>query len=664
MPLYPPRRRSGRIGAVSAAALALVCSLAGVAMAAPGDLDPAFSGDGKVITDVTGYENIAGMVVQPDGKIVTVGDGYFDDTSGDFVLVRYNTDGSLDTSFGGDGIVTTDFDVNNEEARALALQPDGKIVAVGGSTSIAGTGAWASARYNSDGSLDTTYGDGGRALTDPDVDTIDTAEAVAVQPNGALVLGGSSFGRWTVARLTPAGGPDTSFGGDGIVITDFGGGACCGVSDLALQSDGRIVAAGSASGFALARYNADGSLDTGFDGDGRVTTGFGTSAEGVALQSDGKIVTAGAAGNAFAVMRFTANGAPDTTFDGDGRATTSFGPEYTWVADMALQSDGRIVAAGQYAGEFALARFNAGGSLDTDFSGDGRLTTDFGGVSEQATSVALQADGKILAGGVAGEANSLNADRAVARYLGGGGSEPPLPPADLLSVTKAGTTTVSIGDQATYTVTVTNTSTTTTATGVTLTDTLTGVAGTLLSVTPGPGQGSCTVTSTSANCALSSLAPGARVTVTVVAEPRATGTLSDRATASAAQSDPVPANNTATATTTVNNARGCTIIGTSGADTLTGGYFNDVICALSGNDIVRAGYGNDTVHAGPGNDNVDGGHGGDTLNGNTGNDTLTGYYGDDRLNTVDGVSGNDTANGGFGTDTCTTDPGDTRLSCP
>ncbi|WP_329385251.1 calcium-binding protein [Streptomyces sp. NBC_01351] len=666
MPLYSPRRRAGRIGTVTAAGLALVLSLPGVATAAPGDLDLAFGGgDGKVVTDVSGFENIAGMAVQPDGKIVTVGDGYFDETSGDFVVVRHNADGTPDTTFGGgDGIVNTDFDINNDEARAVALQPDGKIVVVGGSTSWGGYGTWASARYNTDGSPDTTYGDGGKALTEIDVDAIETAMAVVVQPNGALVLGGSSFGRWTVARLTPTGNPDPSFDGDGIVITDFGGSACCGVSDLALQPDGRIVAAGGASaGFTLTRYNTDGSLDATFDGDGRVSPGFGSYVRGVALQPDGKIVAAGAAGNLFALARFTANGAPDTTFDGDGRVTTNFGPENGGAADVALQSDGRIVAAGFYASDFALARYNTNGSPDPDFNLDGRLTTDFGGVEDQATSVALQSDGKIVAAGLAGEAISSSADRAVARYLGGGGSEPPPPPADLLSVTKAGTTTASIGDQATYTVTVTNTHTTTTATGVTLTDTLTG-PGTLLSATPGAGQGTCTVTGGGANCSLGALAPGARATVTLVAEPRGTGTLTDRATVSATQTDPVLANNTATATTTVNNARGCTIIGTSGADTLNGGYFNDVICALSGNDVIRPGYGNDTVHAGPGNDNVDGGFGNDSLNGGTGNDTLTGNYGNDVLNTADGVAGNDTANGGSGTDTCTTDPGDTRLSCP
>ncbi|MEV7522150.1 calcium-binding protein [Streptomyces sp. NPDC091371] len=661
MPLYPSRRRAGRVGAVTAAGLALVLSLPAVATAAPGDLDPAFSGDGKVITDVTGYETTGGMVVQPDGKIVTIGRANFEETSTDFALVRYNTDGGLDPSFGGDGIVTTDFDIGNDEGAAVALQPDGKIVAVGGTANESGNGAWLAARYNTDGSLDTDFGTGGKVVTEIDPDAIETALAVAVQPDGKIVAGGESIGVWSLARYNANGSLDTGFGAGGKVTTEIEGGCCDGVQDLALQPDGKIVAAGvSTAGFTLARYNENGSLDTGFDGDGRVITGFGSAATGVALQPDGKIVTAGTAGNAFAAARFTANGAFDPTFDGDGRATTSFGPEYTWASGMALQSDGRIVAAGQYAGDFALARFNSNGSLDTGFDGDGRLTTDFGTPSDAAGAVALQSDGKILAAGVSGNPGSSAANRAVARYLGGGGSEPPAP-VDVLSVTKSGTTAVSIGDQATYTIQVTNISTTA-ATGVSLSDTLTGAGGTLLSAVS--TQGTCTAAATSANCTLGTLAAGAQATVTVVAEPRTTGTLSDTATASSSPADPVPGNNTATATTTVNNARGCTIIGTSGADTLTGGYFTDVVCGLSGNDTIRPGYGNDTVHAGPGNDNVDGGFGDDTLNGNTGNDILTGNYGNDVLNTVDNVSGNDTANGGYGTDTCTTDPGDTRVSCP
>ncbi|MEU7726948.1 calcium-binding protein [Streptomyces sp. NPDC040724] len=665
MSLDSPWRRAGRGGAMSAAALALVLALPGVAAAAPGDLDPAFDGDGKVVTDVGGFSSVQGMAVQADGKIVTVGYAYSSETSGDFTLVRYNADGSLDLTFDGDGIASTDFDQANEEARALALQPDGKIVVVGGTTDWGGNGAWAAARFNPDGSTDTTFDGDGRATLEINVDAIESAMAVAVQSDGKIVLGGESFGVWSLARLTSAGAPDPGFSGDGIVTTDLGGGCCQGVTEVVLQPDGRIVAGGySTNGFALARYDTDGSLDPSFDGDGRVTTGFGSGILGVALQSDGKIVTAGKDGNAFGLARLTSAGALDPSFDGDGRVTTSFGPADGAAYDVALQSDGRIVAAGQYGGDFALARYNTGGGLDPGFHGDGRVTTDMGGPDDLAHVVRIQPDGKILAGGLAGEAYSFTSHLGLARYQGGGGIVPP-PGADV-SVTKTGApSTVSIGDTATYTVGVANNSATTMATNVQLTDTLTGTA-TILSATT--TRGSCTVTPGRVTCPIGTLTtsgtPGATATVTITVEPSRTGTLTDTATVTATESDPSTANNTATATTTVNNSRGCTIIGTSGNDTLNGGYFTDVICGLSGNDTIRAGYGNDTAYGGPGNDNIDGGFGDDTLNGGTGGDVLTGYYGNDRLTTTDGVAGNDTANGGTGTDTCTTDAGDIRISCP
>ncbi|MFD4372453.1 calcium-binding protein [Streptomyces sp. NPDC058486] len=664
MSLRTPWPRAGRAGAVGATALALVLGLPAVASAAPGDLDPSFGGDGRVVTDLGGYAGADGMAVQADGKIVTIGYGYSDETSGDFTLTRYHPDGSLDATFGGDGIVTTDFvGANNDEGRGVALQPDGKIVAVGGSTDWGGNGAWAAARYLPDGSLDTSFGEGGKVLTEIDVDAIETAEAVVVMPGGKIVAGGSSNGLWTLVRWDSSGVPDPAFSGDGRVTTPFGPTCCQGVGDVAAQADGKIVAVGSADGLALTRYHDDGSLDTTFDGDGRVTTGAG-SGRGVVLQPDGRIVVAGKEGNAFLVARFTTGGAPDPSFDGDGRLTTAFGPEDGGAADVALQSDGRIVAAGSYGGDFAVTRYNTGGSLDPDFGGDGRVTTDFGGPGDAAARVALQADGKIVAAGLAGTPSSLEAHRGLARYLGGGGTEPPA--GVDVSVTNSGPSAVSIGDTATYTVRVTNNSATAAATNVQLTDTLTGTA-TVLSVTT--DRGSCTTVPGRVTCAIGTLNPagspsGSTATVTLVVEPSRTGTLTNTATASAAQTDPTPGNNTATRATTVNNNRGCTLIGTSGNDTLNGTYGGDVICALSGNDTVNAGFGSDTVHAGPGNDRVDGGYHNDTLFGGPGSDTLLGNYGNDSLNTVDGVAGNDTANGGFNTDTCTTDSGDTRISCP
>ncbi|MER7337416.1 calcium-binding protein [Streptomyces sp. NPDC000075] len=669
------RRRAARrhAAAAVAAALALVLALPATALGAPGDLDPAFDGDGRVATDFGGggSDDSRGLVIQPDGKIVTVGStvpaagGYSDIT-----LARYNPDGSLDPTFNGDGDtdgrITADLRGGDDSAAAVALQPDGKLVVAGYSAEPDTAGSFTVARFNPDGSLDTGFDGDGFTFTDFGTTGPQGAYAVVIQPGGAIVAAGESGTGVAVARYNAVDGSlDTGFGVGGKVTTAFAGGSAS-AYDVALQpSDNKIVIAGRSgynypsndSDFALARYNPDGSLDASFGTGGRVTTGFAGPdvANGVEIQPDGKIVTAGSSGFDFALARYNpVDGSLDTGFDTDGKVTTDFGTNtLDGAADLALQPDGKIVAAGISQADFGVARYNVNGSLDTGFGAGGKVHTDVSfGYFDTANAVALQSDGKIVVSGNTGD------DQGLVRYQV---TTPPPPPGVDLAVTKTGPASVSIGDQATYTVTVTNTSTTTTATGVSLADTLTG-PGTLLSATP--GQGTCTLTATTATCALGTLAPGAQTTVKLVAEPRATGTLSDKATVSAAQTDPATANNTATAASTVNNARGCTIIGTSGADTLNGGYGNDVICALSGNDTVRASYGNDTVYAGPGNDNVDGGFGDDNLIGGPGNDTLTGNYGNDRLDTVDGVAGNDTANGGFNTDTCTTDPGDTRISCP
>ncbi|WP_330264734.1 calcium-binding protein [Streptomyces griseorubiginosus] len=657
------RRRSllARAGTVTATVLALILTLPGTAAAAPGDLDTSFSGDGKVLTRFADDDQANDVAVQPDGKIVSVGSsGDQSVIEGRWALTRHNADGTPDTGFGDGGTVTTainnmDPNLQWSEANAVALQPDGKIVVVGYSWREYENCCWfVVARYNADGTLDNGFSGDGRYFADIDGPT--EARDVAIDPSGRIVAAGYTGGDMAVLRLNADGTPDTTFGGDGTVTANPAGPTLQEGGDgraLALQSDGKIVVGGEVGStrfdFALMRFNPNGSVDTSFDGDGIVRTDFGDyeAVEALAIQPDGKIVAAG--GNSLA--RYNPNGSLDTGFDGDGKVV----PSGVGVWDLALQpGDGRIVLAGGGGpGDFAVQRYNPDGSQDTGFGTGGTATADFGG-ADSARGVALQPDGRIVAAGRGGPDSGF----ALARFLGGG-TVPPPPAGVDLSVTKSGPATVSIGDRATYTVTVTNNSTTTNATGVSLTDTFTGPPGTVISATP--SQGTCT---TAVTCALGTLAPGAKATVTVVAEPRATGILTERATATATQSDPATANNTATVATTVNNARGCTRIGTSGNDSITGTSGNDVICALSGDDTVNAGSGNDTVHAGHGNDRVDGGLGNDTLNAGPGNDTLTGNYGTDNLNTVDSVSGNDTANGGPNTDTCTTDQGDIRVSCP
>ncbi|MEU9994740.1 calcium-binding protein [Streptomyces sp. NPDC050848] len=655
------RRALGRGGLAAFASLALVLALPGAALAAPGDLDPGFGGDGTVLTDAGGEEVGNDVVVQADGRIVVVGTDA-PDSFGNFAITRYLADGSPDSTFGDGGRVSTDIGGFTDAAEAVAVQDDGKIIVVGSSaTGFEECCTFTVARYTAAGGLDPTFGDGGIAFLTAFGQPA-AALDVAVRSDGRIVAAGYAGGRFAAARLLTDGTPDTSFDGDGTVATDPApsleeGGT--GLS-LALQSDGKIVVGGEVGttrfDFMVMRYNADGSLDTGFSGDGMVRTDFGAyeGAEEVAVQADGKIVAMGNTDADAAVVRYLADGSLDTSFSGDGRVTTAGGA----ARDGFVQSDGRIVVAGRGGdgGDFGLIRYNPDGAQDPGFGTGGRVSTSFGG-ADIAGAVALQSDGKIVAAGNGGP----NVDFAVARYEGGGGA--PTPPSIDVSVTKTGPATISIGDQATYTIRVTNNSTTATATAASVSDTLTGGSGTLLSATPSQG-GPCTVNPTTMTCPLGNLAPGASATITVVAEPRATGTLTDWVATAAVEADPVPANNNANAATTVNNARGCTIIGTSNFETLNGTFGNDVICALSGHDTVNGGGGNDTVYAGPGNDLVNGGNGADRLIGQSGNDRLNGDAGNDNLDTRDSVAGNDAAYGGTGFDTCSTDTGDFRNSCP
>ena len=251
------------------------------------------------------------------------------------------------------------------------------------------------------GDLDPTFSGDGRQTTD--FGGGGGAQGVAIQDDGKIVVVGGSQGHFALARFRTDGSLDASFAGDGTLITDFGPGGSV-AFDVAFQANGRIVAVGGAGGSALARYNADGSLDTTFGGDG--TAGLGKSGYALAIQPDDKIVIAGSAEGNFAVSRYNSDGSLDTTFGG-GEQRVEFGGEYDAAYDVAIQRDGKIVAAGNGGREFGVARFNADGSLDASFSGDGRQTTSFHpdwdtSAYDSASGVAVQADGRIVAAGTAG----------------------------------------------------------------------------------------------------------------------------------------------------------------------------------------------------------------------------------------------------------------------
>jgi|GEM_PF-511057 len=373
----------------------------------PGSLDLTFSGDGKVTTPIThNYDAANAIAIQSDGKIVVVGVGQ----SNQFCLARYTTNGELDSSFDVDGRVETTFGGVYATANAVAIQTDGKIV-VAGWSHIALNSDFTIARFNTDGSLDTSFDTDGKVTTD--VGLYDGADAIAIQTDGKIVIGGQHGQGFDVLRYNTNGSLDTTFDGDGIVTTPVDELGLGFVNAVAIQADGKIIAAGGSGTFkdsvlTLVRYNANGSLDTSFDADGIVTSEFGT-ANDVAIQADGKIVVAaGFFYPGFAVARFNIDGSPDTSFDGDGRVTTSFDGYPGSAFAVAIQANGRIVAAGSrfdcdpftcFDHDFGAVRYNADGSLDTSFSFDGKLTTDFNDSEDVAKAIAIQSDGKIAAAG-------------------------------------------------------------------------------------------------------------------------------------------------------------------------------------------------------------------------------------------------------------------------
>jgi uncharacterized delta-60 repeat protein len=362
------------------------------------------SGPGFITDEDTPFTlaDVLANDTDPDGDSLFVNSF---DASGTIGLVTFtSTAGELDASFDGDGLLTTDFFNNYDHSYALAVQPDGKLVVAGASS--AGGGDFALARYNPDGSLDTSFDGDGRVTTDFNGND-DEASALALQPDGKIIVAGQIWdgnsSDFALARYNPDGSLDASFSGDGKVITDFAGGRDWAAA-LVVQPDGKIVASGwawtvSYCDFAVARYDPDGSLDTSFDSDGKVTTDFVGREDcsyALALQPDGKLVVAGYAWNGnnedFALARYNSDGSLDASFDGDGLLTTSFSGSYDAAYALALQPDGKLVAAGITSiignGDFALARYNPDGSLDTSFGGDGRVTTDFAGNSDTAYALA------------------------------------------------------------------------------------------------------------------------------------------------------------------------------------------------------------------------------------------------------------------------------------
>jgi uncharacterized delta-60 repeat protein len=401
---------------------------AGVAHGAPADIDRGFGSDGRVVVDFGGSDDAYGVAVQPDGKLVVVGDT---SNKSDAVVARFNPDGSRDRGFGSEGVAVIE-STASEYGYAVALQPDGKIV-VGGYASTGQNGVVH--RLNTDGSPDKGFGTDGAAYLDSA--GYETVQAVAIQPDGKIVAAGwtTSNKDLAVYRLTAEGKPDNTFDDDGARGIDAGGEEKA--YGLALQPDGKIVVAGySWTSYVrplVARFTSTGAPDASFGPEGWRKLDNRGVLYGVAVQPDGKIVAAGEAGatDDAGVYRLGANGLPDNGFGGNGTVALDTGSS-EYARTLALQPDGKIVVGGSTdaADDGVVWRVNVDGGRDQGFGRNGELIVAAAGL-EEVRGVAVQPDAKIA---LTGTKEGNDPDALIYRLLGdsrpalsGGGGGPATP---------------------------------------------------------------------------------------------------------------------------------------------------------------------------------------------------------------------------------------------
>jgi uncharacterized delta-60 repeat protein len=548
-----------------AAALALFALTASSAWA-DGEPDPSFDGDGRLVSDPTGYdETVRDLAIDSEGRIVVVYNGTDPNLVGfsKAAVSRYLPDGSIDKGFAGGGTVFVEWVNGAETASSVAIDAAGRIV-VGGHALVAPSDLdLAVARFLPNGDHDPGFGTNGLATFQPPVNGgTDVGRSVAVDSFGRVLLAGHSREaipaktRFALVRFDAAGEPDKSFSGDGAVVTEFPGSMNSEANALAVDALGRPILAGRLynpgfNNFGVARYDTSGTLDPSLDGDGLASLGFESVHAGaldLQIDSQGRLVVAGESEDqgkdkVGLLGRLLADGTPDPSFGGDGRVTIAQANPFRLGA-LALDPLGRLVTGGTLgvdAGQDAqMSRHEPDGELDPTFATSGSLLETFGAPTGTGTAVAIDAAGRyVLAGGAfPADGGSLI---GLARY---NVAYPTAPVA---------------------------------ATG------------------PPPPIARC-------------------------------------------------------------KGKPATVVGTPGRDRLKGTARRDVIAALAGNDVVRALAGNDIVCAGAGKDLVRAGAGKDLVLGGSGRDLLFGQGGKDRLlgqkgpDTLVGGRGRDALRGGAGKD--------------
>ncbi len=432
---------------VTMVCLALIAYRADAFSDLPGTLDATWSGAGQVTTALFNRDDVAtGIARQRDGKIVVA--GYCDNLLSGFSIrgfcaARYNVNGSLDVGFGTAGKLFTQVSTQaSDQARAIAIQPDGKLV-IAGVCLVTNVEQFCLARYSGvDGSVDTSFNGNGRVVT-PDTVARGGALAVAIQPDGKIVVGGycvlPTVQQMCALRYSTDGKLDTTFNGNGKVSLSIGAGDAA--RSVLIQPDGKIVLVGSCTGFVsvlfcTARLDATGQLDASFGIGGRVYAAFGDGGDSIAysaaLQADGKIVLAGSCGvfdfflstyvaNFCAARLNGADGSLDTAFNGIGSVAYDFAGSV--ATGVAVQPDGKIVLTGACAvagsnNMYCALRYRSDGGLDRSFNKTGTVATIVAPRSStgSANAMLLQPDGKLV---IAGSCRSADEDFCTIRYDGG-----------------------------------------------------------------------------------------------------------------------------------------------------------------------------------------------------------------------------------------------------
>ena len=398
------------------------------ASATPGELDHFFNNTGKNSTFVAGGTGYA-VAIDHHGRTLVA--GYTQGAHTDIAIARFLPDGKLDNTFNGDGRVTTSLG-GLSYAFDVAVQSDGKIV-VAGERDLANSSSFAIVRYTMHGALDTTFGSGGRVLVGFGR-RYQGANAIGIGIAGNIVVGGfasdGTASQWAMVRLLPNGAKDTTFGSGGKVLSDFSA-TNEQMESLIVGAGGTITAGGFAEvdlapRFTIAQYNVRGRLITTFAHHGRNLIDVSKGADiayGLARQPDGKFLLVGSADNAgqldWGLARVGPHGLLDPGFGGDGTVVTHFTAGNDYAYGTAVQPNGRIIVVGRGNGpngaDFCVVRYLVNGTLDTTFGTGGKVFTDFDHGQDTARGVALQTNGKIVVGGEAqfGGVRRL----AAARYL-------------------------------------------------------------------------------------------------------------------------------------------------------------------------------------------------------------------------------------------------------